>query len=101
MNKISKRSLHIALSLVMLSIAGLVLYKPGLVSAQAKVQCGSIVQGEFTGSLKQTYLISIAPGDGLDLSTQGVGNNLALAIWIYSPSGEELLGMDLWANVSK
>lgn len=57
------------------------------VSAQSNVQCGSIVEGEFTeGSKRQDYFINLAPGDKLKVDGTSVGDYLTFYITVIGPS---------------
>ena len=61
----------------------------GAVRAQTatSVQCGSIINAEFTSSDGQIYQIKLSPGDSMALKATVVGEYLLLHIYVYDQSG--------------
>lgn len=65
------------------------LFTTMIVVAQTEVQCGSIVEGEFTEKDQdgaQNYQISLTPGDRLRVSGESVGDYLQFRIFINAPT---------------
>lgn len=65
------------------------LFSTAIVVAQTEVQCGTIVEGEFTEKDQdgaQNYQISLTPGDRLRVSGESVGDYLQFRIFINAPT---------------
>jgi hypothetical protein len=72
------------------------------VRAQTEVQCGSIIEGEFTLAYQdgeQTYTIPLAPGDVLGVSGEVVGDFLGFGIAVYAPTTGRVAATHLFAPV--
>lgn len=56
------------------------------------VQCGDIVEGEFTApAQRMDYRIELAPGDSLNVNSEGIGTSLAFMLALANPAGEPVV----------
>jgi hypothetical protein len=81
-----KASLSV-LTLLFLFSLGMPLY------AQSEtVQCGDIIEGEFTAPAQRLdYRIELAPGDSLSVNGEGIGTSLAFMLALANPAGEAVV----------
>jgi hypothetical protein len=66
-----------------------------MVAAQNTIQCGSIVEGEFSEDRQaHEYTLALAPGDVLRVSGDRVGEYLRYDLDVTSPLGRHVIGRD-------
>jgi hypothetical protein len=66
-----------------------------LIHAQTELQCGSIIEGEFSGPDDiQNYTLTLAPGDILRADADPVGAYLDTVIEIFAPTTGRVLRSD-------
>jgi hypothetical protein len=80
--RITKMKIHkiYCLCILILFVSALDVY------AQTNVQCGSILEGEFTEDKSQNYMITLAPGDVLEVSGETLGDYLQIRIDVDAPT---------------
>lgn len=69
------------------------------VQAQTSVECGAIIEGEFTKSNEvHTYFLTMEPRESFSLSVEPVGDFLNTQITIYEPAGSRIGDTGYWAQ---
>lgn len=65
---------------------------PTVMQAQERVQCGSIVEAEFTLERRRhSYALDLAPGDLFDIAIDPLGDTLSISLEIKGPDGRNFL----------
>ncbi len=66
--------------------------QPGFAQNQA-IQCGDIIEGEFTSQAQRlNYVITLNPGDSVEVLGNAFGTQLGFMLAIFNPAGEGIVG---------
>lgn len=96
---------HFVIPIVVLMFAST---SPAAAQTSRPAQCGDIIESEFTEDMQpQSYVVTMAPGDVIEVSAVPLGDTLKVALGVYAPNGdiiglggEDAYGDGVWPSTN-